>query len=302
MVPATRLGDSSHGTVLRSHKIAEGLLETKVAVLGRRVGQPYSVEVEGRLHGIPVASKRADLPRDKDYALIDLELALSEAQRKAPPESLARAAPADNPRCWTPGGVALWSPDHPTLYDVVLRLRDGAGRVVDEVDTYAGFRSVEWGRGDGTFRLNGQPLFQTLCLDQGYWPGTGMTPPAPGESVRADIELSKRMGFNGCRKHQKVEDPLFLYWADRLGYLVWGEMANAYEFGAEYAARFEAEWAESVRRDRNHPCVVVWTPVNESWAYPNLKDSVEQRNHIRALYYLTKCVASPHLISPPVSL
>lgn len=294
VVPATRIGNSSYGTILKANKIAEGLLEAKVAVLGRRAGHPYSVEVEGKLHGVAVASKKVDLPKDKDYAFVDLALALSDEQRKVAPESLAKAAPLDNPRCWSAaGGVALWSPDHPTLYDVVIRLRDGTGRVVDEVDTYTGFRSLEWSRGDRTFRLNGEPLFQALNLDQGYWPGTGLTPPAPGESVKADIELAKRMGFNGCRKHQKVEDPLFLYWADRLGYLVWGEMANAYEFNLEYAARIEQEWSEAVMRDLNHPSVVVWTPVNESWGYPSLKDSVEQRNHIRALYYLTKYVFPP---------
>src|SRR5204862_5917914 len=106
------------------------------------------------------------------------------------------------------------------------------------------------------------------------------------------IELSKKMGFNGCRKHQKVEDPIFLYWADRLGYIVWGEMANGYQFSQEYVERFNQEWIEAVKRDINHPCIVTWTPVNESWGYPSLKNNVEQRNHIRSLYYMTKCASA----------
>jgi beta-galactosidase/beta-glucuronidase len=114
-----------------------------------------------------------------------------------------------------------------------------------------------------------------------------MTPPS-SEALKTDIELAKKIGFNGCRKHQKVEDPRFYYWADRLGFVVWGEMANAYEFGGEYVERFTGEWTEAVKRDINHPSIVTWTPVNESWAVPALKDNIEQRNHVRALYYLTK--------------
>jgi beta-galactosidase/beta-glucuronidase len=148
-------------------------------------------------------------------------------------------------------------------------------------------RSLDWTTGDGSFRLNGKPYFQALVLDQGYWPETGLTPPSE-EALKKDIEISKAMGFNGCRKHQKVEDPLFLYWADKLGYLVWGEMANAYEFDDVYVDRFDHEWMEAVRRDINHPCVVTWTPGNESWGYKNLKDSVQERNHLRSLYYMTK--------------
>lgn len=254
--------------------------------MGRRAGHKYAVEIEGRLHGVSAGTRKVDLPKDKDYAFVDVNLSLTKDQKLTVPHSLVEAAPLNDTRCWS-GGVALWSPDHPTLYDVIIRLYDSSGKVIDEVTTYTGFRNLDWNKGDGTFRLNGEPLFQALCLDQGYWPETGMTPPSP-DSLRTDIELSKKMGFNGCRKHQKVEDPLFLYWADRLGYLVWGEIANAYEFDQEYAARFEQEWREAVMRDINHPCVVAWTPVNESWGYPSLKDSVAQRNHIRSLYYLTK--------------
>ncbi|KAI1333162.1 glycoside hydrolase family 2 protein [Xylariaceae sp. FL0255] len=286
VVPATRLGNSSSGTVIKSNDIYTGTLDAQVAVLGRRAGHAYSVEIEGSLNGFAVAKKREDLPKDKDYASVKLPLALSEEQIKGAPQSVTDIAPFDNDDCWLKG-LALWSPDHPTLYDLVIRLYDSDRKVVDEVKTYTGFRHLDWTKGDGTFRLNGKPLFQALCLDQGYWPKTGMTPPTP-ESCKTDIELAKKMGFNGCRKHQKVEDPMFLYWADRLGYLVWGEMANAYEFSDEYMDRFNQEWTEAVRRDINHPSVVTWTPINESWGYPDLKGSVEQRNHLRSLYYLTK--------------
>jgi beta-galactosidase/beta-glucuronidase len=171
-------------------------------------------------------------------------------------------------------GVAVWSPDNPQLYTLFVRLFDSAGDMVDEVRTDIGMRSLSWE--NNTFKLNGKPIFQSLCLDQGYWPESFMTPPS-SKALREDIEMAKRVGFNGCRKHQKVEDPRFLYWADRLGYVVWGEMANAYKFSEEYVERFNAEWTEAVKRDINHPCIVTWTPVNESWAYTDLKGSVQQR-------------------------
>ncbi|OTB14211.1 glycoside hydrolase family 2 protein [Daldinia sp. EC12] len=295
VVPPTRIGDSSAGTVLKSNNISEGLLEARVAVLGRRAGHAYSVEIEGYLYSVSVAKKRENLPSDKDYVSINLCLSLSDDQKSNAPPTLAQDAPYYDSHSWR-GTLALWSPDHPTLYDLAIRLYDSDGKLIDEVKTYTGFRNIDWNRGDRTLRLNGKPLFQALTLDQGYWPETGLTPPSP-DALRLDIELTKKMGFNGCRKHQKVEDPVFLYWADRLGFLVWGEMANAYEFNEDYAERFSQEWIEAVKRDINHPSIITWTPVNESWAYPNLKDSIEQRNHIRSLYYITKTLDSTRPIN-----
>ncbi|KAI1843329.1 hypothetical protein JX266_010503 [Neoarthrinium moseri] len=286
VVPRARIAGSSDGTVLKSNDIESGVLKTQVAILGSRAAGQYAVEIEGSIGGVSVGKAKGNLPKDKDYVNLDLSLKVPAEKLKEISAEVVGAAPLDNVRCWK-DGLALWSPDHPLLYDLKIRLYDSRGKVLDEVDTYTGMRSLDWQRGDGTFRLNNEPLFQALCLDQGYWPETGLTPPTP-ESLKVDVELSKKMGFNGCRKHQKVEDPIFLYWADKLGYLVWGEIANAYEFSPEYIKRFDQEWTESVKRDINHPSVVAWTPVNESWAYPSLRDNIDQRNHIRSLYWMTK--------------
>jgi beta-galactosidase/beta-glucuronidase len=286
-VPSTRIADSSFGTILRSNDIDTGDLHAQIAVLGRKVGHKFSVELEASFAGVPVTkSLKKDLLHEHDYVNLDINLRMSQQQQSKLPASFFQIAPLDNDRCWR-NGLAMWSPEHPLLYDLTLRLFDSSGKLVDEVKTSTGMRSLNWTKGDGALHLNGRPLFQALVLDQGYWPDTYMTPPSP-DSLKTDIELSKKMGFNGCRKHQKVEDPIFLYWADRLGYIVWGEMANAYQFSQEYVERFNQEWIESVKRDINHPCIITWTPVNESWAYTSLKDSVEQRNHIRTLYYMTK--------------
>ncbi|KAH7395178.1 glycoside hydrolase superfamily [Phaeosphaeria sp. MPI-PUGE-AT-0046c] len=283
-VPATRIGDASSGTVLRSNDIESGKLAAVVKVLGRSVGHAFSVEIEASLLGV-VTSKTEKVELEREADTISLEANMRVPQAQQDEIKTANTHLASN-ECWH-NGVALWSPDHPTLYDIVIRLYDSNSTLIDTIHTTTGMRSLSWSNTDCTFRLNNRPLFQALFLDQGYWPSTFMTPPS-STALRADIELSKRMGFNGCRKHQKVEDPRFLYWADRLGFLVWGEMANAYAFSAEYVERFDQEWREAVMRDINHPSVVAWTPVNESWAYTDLQGNVQQRNHIRSLYYATK--------------
>ncbi|MBI3471363.1 MAG: glycoside hydrolase family 2 [Candidatus Solibacter usitatus] len=181
----------------------------------------------------------------------------------------------------------LWNVNQPNLYDVLFELRR-AGQVQDKVQSYFGFRTVTVE--NGRMFLNGRPVYLKLVLDQGYWPESILTPPSD-EAIQSDIRAAKEMGFNGARKHQKVEDPRYLYWADRLGFLVSGETANAYLFDEEYASAFTREWMEAVERDYNHPSIVIWAPLNESWGTPNLRDPAQQ-NHLRALYALTKSLDS----------
>jgi len=111
-----------------------------------------------------------------------------------------------------------------------------------------------------------------MVLDQGYWPESYLAAPSD-EALRRDVEAVKSMGFNGARKHQKVEDPRWLYWCDRLGLMVWGEMANSRAWSLEAEERLVAEWERAVRRDYNHPCVITWVPVNESMGFPGLEES-----------------------------
>jgi beta-galactosidase/beta-glucuronidase len=179
----------------------------------------------------------------------------------------------------------LWSPSRPTLLDVELELRDAEGRVVDRVQSYTALRSIDIQQ--DRFILNGRPLQLRLVLDQGYWPETGITPPSD-EALLADILLVKQMGFNGVRKHQKIEDPRFLYWADRAGLLVWEEMPSAYRYTRSSIERLTEEWIEVIKRDSSHPCIVTWVPFNESWGVPDLPDSGAQRHYVQALYNLTK--------------
>jgi len=179
----------------------------------------------------------------------------------------------------------LWSPESPTLIDADIELWGDRGECLDVVSSYTALRSVTGQR--DRFLLNGRPYQMRMILDQGYWPDGGLTAP-DDEALRRDVQLAKAMGFNGVRKHQKVEDPRYLYWADRLGLLVWGEMPSAYRFTKRSIERVSREWLEVVGRDYSHPCLVAWVPFNESWGVPNLPDSPTERHYVQALYHLSK--------------
>ena len=182
----------------------------------------------------------------------------------------------------------VWSPEHPALLDVEVVVRDAAsGDEVDRVASYIGLRSVSVG--GGSFALNGQPYYVRAVLDQGYRPQTLLAARDTTE-LRSEVELIKAMGFNSVRVHQKAEDPRFLYWADRLGLLVWGESAAAYEFSPAAVELFIAEWTELVRRDRSHPSVAVWVPVNESWGVQDIASSRAQQQFSQAVASLTRAL------------
>lgn len=185
----------------------------------------------------------------------------------------------------------LWTPESPTLFDVTAELR--ADDEVDQVSGYAGFRDIDVR--DGVFTLNGAPHFLRMVLEQGFWPESHLAAPSD-DALRREVELIKDLGFTGVRIHQKIEDPRFLYWCDRLGLIVWGEMANAHEFSATAADRLTREWLDAVRRDRGHPSIVAWVPLNESWGVPNLATSQRQRHYARGLYHLTKAIDPTRLV------
>jgi beta-galactosidase/beta-glucuronidase len=178
----------------------------------------------------------------------------------------------------------LWSPERPTLLPAEIYLWCN-NEIIDTVYSYTALRSTHINR--DRFMLNGRPYFLRLVLDQGYWPDTLLTAPSD-DALRRDVELAKEMGFNGVRKHQKIEDPRYLYWADKLGLLVWEEMPSAYRFTSTSIKRLVREWADVIDRDYSHPCIIVWVPFNESWGVPNLTSTQAHRNAVEALYHLTR--------------
>ena len=186
----------------------------------------------------------------------------------------------------------LWSPEDPALYDVTLSLLDNERRL-DVVQTYAGLREVT--RRGRSLYLNGAPLQFRGVLDQGYFPG-GWYTAATDDDLRRDIELTKKLGFNGARKHQKAEDPRWLYWADRLGLLVWAEMPSGRDFSRPLVEDLTREWLEIVGRDRMHPSIVAWVPLNESWGVDTVDRSPRQQAWVRALHHLTRSADATRLV------
>ncbi|WP_431914888.1 glycoside hydrolase family 2 protein [Nonomuraea jabiensis] len=203
------------------------------------------------------------------------------------------------PEVWLPlpqDRVRLWSPEDPHLYDVRIDLLDGDGTVIDSAASYAGLRSVSI---DGhAVLLNGAVRFQRLVLDQGYYPGGLMTAPSD-EALRHDIELAVAAGFNGARLHQKVFEERYLYHADRMGFLVWGEFGD---WGANTGggpssdnqrptASFVTQWLEAVERDYSHPSIVGWCPLNET--FQKLHDRITVLDDVTWGMYLATKAADP---------
>lgn len=181
--------------------------------------------------------------------------------------------------------IKLWELGKGRLYDTRITLMRGV-EPIDEVDSYFGMRKLEL-KQDGLY-LNGRPVFMRLVLDQGFYPDGVYT--APGDSdLLGDIQLSMDMGFNGARLHEKVFEPRFLYWADRMGYMVWGEFPN---WGVDISdpsilAAYQDEWLEAVRRDMSHPSIVGWCPFNETWDYDGRRQCDDT---LRSVYLATKAV------------
>lgn len=184
--------------------------------------------------------------------------------------------------------VKTWSPESPFLYNVEFEVLSADGTVTDKVLSYAGMRKVHI-EGNRIF-LNNEPVYLRLVLDQGFYPDGVWTAPSD-EALKHDIELSMAAGFNGARLHQKVFEPRFHYWADKLGYLTWGESAS---WGANInnplsARNFLTEWEETVVRDRNHPSIIMWTPFNETWEHPEDREAAREAcRMVSDVYELTK--------------
>lgn len=172
-----------------------------------------------------------------------------------------------------------WSPTSPVLLPTRISTRSG-----DSVDGYIGLRTIELDRSG--FRINGDPEYLRFVLSQGYFPESCYAAPS-AEAIRREVELTLALGFNGARTHQKAEDPRYLYWADKLGLLIWGEIGAAYTWSDRSFALLANEWRELVRRDINHPSIIAWVPFNESWGIDGISESEHQRDGVRSIYALT---------------
>jgi len=181
--------------------------------------------------------------------------------------------------------IHWWTPNHPQFYDIEFILEDENGNVLDKAGSYNGFRVF---KAENQFlKLNLNPIYLRLTLEQGYWRNSGLTPESEEELLK-QLQLIKELGFNGVRMHQKIEDERFYYFADMIGLLVWCELPSGYEYRDTSIEATTKEWMEVVRQNYNHPSIVVWVPVNESWGVNQLTSNKSQAHFTEALYYLTK--------------
>ncbi len=180
----------------------------------------------------------------------------------------------------------FWTAETPDLYDVTVYLYENK-KIIDTVGSYFGWREI---KAEGQkLMLNGKPLYLKMVLDQGYWPESGLTPPDT-EALYEDIRLTKAMGFNGVRKHQKIEDERYLYLADVMGLYVWCEMPSMYAFSESSVRFITQECSTVIARTYNHPSIITWVLFNESWGIPNVSKSVRQQSQTLAMYYAARAI------------
>lgn len=175
----------------------------------------------------------------------------------------------------------LWHPGHPVLLDCAAIVGD------DQVTGYLGFREV--GLRPHKMTLNRWPWTVRSVLEQGYWPTSHLTPPSL-EAMREEVQLILDLGFNSARIHQKVEDPRFLFWADKLGLTLWGETAAAYTFDSRAVKLLTDEWVDIVREHEAHPSIIAWVPFNESWGVTHMSDDPAAQAYTRGLSDLTRAL------------
>lgn len=188
----------------------------------------------------------------------------------------------------------LWSPDHPQLYDIYVTLKDSTGEAIDQYSSYFGLREVSYE--GGNIMLNHKPLFVRAALDQAFYPDTIFNAPSD-EWMINEINLAKQMGFNLLRKHIKVEIPRYLYWADKMGLLIWAEAPNVIKWSAQSRTRFSNELVAMIKRDYNRPSIIIWSLYNEEWGLEwDLANDVHKQEHVKKMYDDIKALDPTRLI------
>ena len=185
--------------------------------------------------------------------------------------------------------IHWWWLGSPNLYDIKYILMDENGNVVDEVGSYMAYRIF---KAEGNqIKFNLSPIYMRMTLEQGYWRDGGLTAPNE-EAIIRQIELIQELGFNGIRMHQKIEDERFYYFCDVMGVMVWCELPSPYEFRDTMITNVTNEWLEIVKQNYNHPSIMAWVPINESWGVQRVTVDENQANFTKALYYVTKAYDS----------
>jgi hypothetical protein len=267
-------------TVWIEPRPASYLLQAHVTPDIDRAEASFAVSVAAGASGTATLELRVEPPVGSPLTSTT-ELALTPANRLTTTVELAIPAPQ------------LWDIDSPNLYTFTLRLRGPDGQI-DSVRGYFGMRKIE--ARAGQIWLNNRPLYLMSALDQGYWPDGLYTAPSDA-ALRADIAYAKALGLNGLRKHIKVEDPRYAYWADQLGILLWCDVPNPTRFTLLAQARLQRELDTLIARDYNHPSIVIWSPYNESWGLEFRLDTNDtMQAWVSSLYDRSKALDPTRLV------
>ncbi|MCU7524837.1 MAG: hypothetical protein HF308_10205 [Ignavibacteria bacterium] len=179
----------------------------------------------------------------------------------------------------------LWSFEHPNLYSADFVL--GKSKVTERF----GFRTIE--AKDKMMFLNGKPFYLMAALDQDFYPETVYSTPSE-EYIRDEMLKAKKMGLNTLRCHIKVPDTRYLKVADEVGLLVWYEIPNWDVFTTDAAKRGEETLSLMLKRDWNHPSLVILSIINESWGIDLQKE--DQRQWLKSAFNRTKEMAKGRLV------
>lgn len=181
--------------------------------------------------------------------------------------------------------VQQWSSEYPNIFDLVYEVKDKDGNVVDTVKSYSTYKSFE-AKGSLLY-INNNPVFMKMVLFQGYYRNLGLTPETEDEYERV-VYLCKTIGLNGIRMHQKLESELFYYYCDMMGIMTFLEIPSPYEFSSRTIESVHSTLMEALKQYSNHPSIVAYVPLNESWGVPHISTSVQEMNLASSLYYLAK--------------
>lgn len=188
---------------------------------------------------------------------------------------------------------ALWSPETPNLYDIEYAISKN-GKVLDKITSRFGMRKISIDE-NGQICLNNCPYYQRLILDQGYFGEGGLTAKS-AEQIKESIVTMKKMGFNGARKHQKIEDPYYYYYAEELGFLTWLEMPSAYEYTKREIQSLSSQLIEAVNQNCSFTSIVTYVPLNESWGVDAVVSDKYQQEFAKSVYHLVKSLDSTRLV------
>jgi hypothetical protein len=211
----------------------------------------------------------------------------------APADSGTTLRTAQQARTFPPGATVvdgplqlddphLWDLGDPYLYRVTARVETDESEVFDEQSVRCGFRDFRFT--DGYFRLNGRRLYLRSSHTCNHYP-IGLQFPRDPDLLRRDLLNMKVMGFNMIRFIWGGAARAQLDLCDEIGLLVYEESYASAPIAdsPQMIQRFDQNVSELIRRDRNHPCVVMWGLLNEAPDGPAFRHAVEMLPLVRKL-------------------